>query len=98
VLNWTGVQNQTGGTDQLIFTNSGFTPGSTTSQVQFNLGGTLYNSIFLSAGVNTLELVPVPEPATIFGAGALMLAIGWRERRRVALLLRRLPVFKGNRG
>jgi len=90
VLNWTGVQNQTGGTDQLIFTNSGFTAGSTTSQVQFNLGGSFYGGRFISLGGSSLELVPVPEPATIYGAGALVLAIGWRERRRITrLLLRR---------
>jgi len=90
ILNWTGLNWGSGGTDQLLFSNSSFTAGSITSQVQFNIGGTLYNSIFLSAGANTLELVPVPEPATIFGASALVLVIGWRERKRAARLLRTL--------
>ena len=89
VLNWTGVQWSAGGTDRLLFSGSSFTAGSTTSQVQFNLGGTLYNSIFLDVGGSTFELVPVPEPATIFGAGALVLVLGWRERKRFARLLRR---------
>jgi autotransporter-associated beta strand protein len=86
VLNWTGTRASAGGTDQLLFTNSSFVAGTTTSQVQFNIGGTLYSSVFLDAGSNTLELVPIPEPGTIFGACALVLAIGWRERKRLALL------------
>ena len=91
VLNWTGVIGAAGGTDQLLFKNSSFTAGSTTSQVQFNIGGTLYNSIFLSVGASTLELVPVPEPSTIFGASVLVIAVGWRERRRFGALRRKLP-------
>ncbi len=90
VLNWTGVKNQSGGTDQLIFTNSSFTAGSTTSQVQFNIGGTFYGGTFISLGGTSLELVPVPEPATIFGASLLVIAIGWRERRRLSPLLRKV--------
>ena len=89
VLNWTGVPVTVGGTDQLLFTNSSFTAGSTTSQVQFNIGGTLYNSIFLNAGSSILELVPVPEPSTIFGACIFAIAVGWRERRRLARLFRK---------
>ena len=89
VLNWTGVPVTAGGTDQLLFKNSSFTAGSTTSQVQFNIGGTLYNSIFLNAGSSMLELVPVPEPSTIFGASIFVIAVGWRERRRLARLFRK---------
>ena len=35
------------------------------------------------------ELVPVPEPTTIFGALALLGLVGYRERRRLGALLRR---------
>jgi hypothetical protein len=62
VLNWTGVQWNSGGTDQLLFKSSSFTAGSTTRQVQFNIGGTLCDSIFIDVGSSTMELVPVPEP------------------------------------
>ena len=50
-----------------------------------------YDSIFIDVGSSTLELVPVPEPSTIFGSSALLLAIAWRERKRVASLLHALP-------
>ena len=88
VLNWTGTQGSGGGTDQLLFSNSSFTAGSSTFQIQFNVGGTFYAAQFVNAGANTLEAIagitPVPEPGTIFGAGALLLAIAWRERKRLA--------------
>ena len=45
----------------------GYAPGA----IAFNVGGGLY------------EIVPVPEPATIFGGAALLAFVGWRERRRL---------------
>ncbi len=93
VLNWTGTQGSGGGTDQLLFSNSSFTAGSSTYQIQFNVGGTFYVGQFVNAGAGTLEAIagitPVPEPGTIFGAGALLLGIAWRERSRIALRLRK---------
>jgi autotransporter-associated beta strand protein len=94
VLNWTGVQGSAGGTDQLLFTNSSFTGGTSTNQIQFNISGTLYGANFITINGTTVEAVAnltvVPEPATIFGSSALLLLIGWRERRRFATLLRRV--------
>ena len=99
VLNWTGVQGSAGGTDQLLFSNSSFVGGTNTSQIQFNIGGTFYGANFITINGTTVEAVAnltvVPEPGTIFGAGALVLAIAWRERKRLALLLRRLPARAG---
>ena len=90
VLNWSGTQGSTGGTDQLLFTNSSFVGGTSTTQIQFNVGGTFYAADFRTINGNTIEaianLTVVPEPATIFGAGALLLALAWRERRRLARL------------
>jgi len=54
-------------------------------------GGTFYAGNFISLGGSSLELVPIPEPATILGAGALLVAIAWRERRRIGAMLRKLP-------
>ena len=34
------------------------------------------------------ELTAVPEPSTYIGAMALLGLVGWRERRRISLLLR----------
>ncbi len=88
ILNWSGTQGATGGTDQVLFTNSSFVAGTTSFQVQFNVGGTFYAGKFVSLGGNTIEAIasitPVPEPTTIFGASALVLAIAWRERKRFA--------------
>ena len=87
ILNWSGTQGSTGGTDQVLFTNSAFVGGTSSFQVQFNVGGTFYAANFRTINANTIEAIagitPVPEPATIFGASALLLAIGWRERRRI---------------
>ncbi len=92
ILNWSGTNGVAGGTDQLLFTDSPFAAGSSTNQILFNIGGTFYGAEFKSVNGNTVEAVatiaPVPEPATIFGAAALLLTLGWRERRRFAPLWR----------
>lgn len=96
---WTGTLGSTGGTDQLIFTNSSFVAGPGTGQIQFDVGGTLYAADFKQIDVTTLEafpgLSPVPEPSTIFGASALVLAIVWRERKRLIRLVRKPPAGAG---
>ncbi len=84
ITNWTGAALTANNADQLLvgtgsvnvdFLNhlsfQGFAPGA----ILFNRGGGLY------------EIVPVPEPATIFGATALLAFVGWRERHRLRRML-----------
>ena len=52
---------------------TGHAPGA----IAFDVGGGLY------------EIVPVPEPATIFGAIGLLAFVGIRERRRIGRLFSR---------
>lgn len=95
VLNWTGTQGSPGGTDQLLFTNSSFVGGTSTNQIEFVIGSTHYNANFITINGTTIEavagLTPVPEPSTILGASVLLMALVWRERKRFALLLQKLP-------
>jgi len=69
------------GTDRLLFstgTIGNFTATYGQGDVSFN-GITGYNAISFGGG---FEVVPVPEPATIFGALGLLGLVGYRERRR----------------
>ncbi len=93
VLNWSGTLGSRTSNNKLLFSNSSFVAGTTSFQIQFNVGGSFYAASFRSFDANTIEafasITPVPEPATIFGASALVLAIAWRERKRLARVLTR---------
>lgn len=69
ITNWTGTFATTGGVDQLIAMDGLFSlVNSTTPSIQFVIGGTPYNALFLARpdlGVNAVEVVPVPEPTTM---------------------------------
>ena len=90
VTHWTGTYYTAGETtdhgpaseDRLLFSSLSLT-GAELAQISF------YNDagVFIGTGKQisfggTPEIVPVPEPATIFGALALVGLAGWRERRR----------------
>jgi hypothetical protein len=87
VTNWSGNWGVGGGTDQIIFgsDSSALTAGQV-AQIQFWLPswGAWSPATILGNG----EVVPVPEPATVLGAGALAALLGWRERRRLRGLVR----------
>ena len=78
--------------DRLLFTTLGSLSAAELSQIHFfsDAGSTALGSQAgqISFGGNQ-ELVPVPEPTTIFGALALLGLVGYRERRRLGALLRR---------
>ncbi len=88
INNWSGSSSG-GGTDRIFFGST--TAGLTSSQLSrivfvdpFGPGTGLYPAGILSTG----EIVPVPEPATLACIGLLALVIGYRERDRLAALLR----------
>ena len=85
IYNWTGTMLKSGGTDQIIFSD---TTGvsSHLSQVYFysDAGSSLIGGAMLYGN----ELTAVPEPSTYIGAVVLLGLIGWRERRRISALLR----------
>ncbi len=76
------------GADHLFFAGNALTAFTNTfaqSDVSFNgLGG--YSAVQFGG---YFEVVPVPEPATVFGALSLVAFVGWRERRRFATLPRK---------
>jgi hypothetical protein len=80
ILNWNGTIGATGNanTDRLLFSGgvAGFSDGSTTNQILFDIGGTLYNTQFLTAdgGLEAVPFTPVPEPST-WAAAALAAAV-----------------------
>jgi len=83
IYNWGGL-TAGGGNDQLKFgiDNTALTSGQL-GQVRFYDGG--FGSNFLGAGtfVGSLgEVVPVPEPSSLFVGLALFGLAGWREQRQ----------------
>ncbi len=92
IWNWTttnglGADTGTAGDglrDRLLFTTLGTLSATELSQIHFFSGagsGALGDGRQISFGGNQ-ELVPVPEPTTIFGALVLLGLVGYRERRR----------------
>ena len=85
ITNWQGVANTSSEFTDIFFGTGGLslTPGQL-GQIRFanqdNVAGTL---------LGTGELVPVPEPKIYMAALALLGVVGWRERKRLAGLLRK---------
>ncbi len=84
ISNWQGSPFASGTAGRIFFggSSSGLTAGQL-SQITFAGYGT--GAQLLGDG----ELVPIPEPEVYAGAAALLLALGWRERRRLRALLPR---------
>lgn len=91
ILNWSGTKSTLGtsSSDRLIFTGAttDFTNAYAQADVSFGGFGTGYKAISFNSSTQ-FEIVAIPEPATIFGALALLGLVGYRERRRLAVLIR----------
>jgi hypothetical protein len=95
ILNWTGQfyapgqadLNSDPTQDRLRF--SGDVAEQNLSQVHFfdDNGTQLASAQEISFTPGGFELVPIPEPTTIFGALGLLGLVGYRERRRVAKIV-----------
>lgn len=90
ITNWQG-DGAGGGSDQILFGNSlaGLTSGQV-SQIRFQnpagfAPGT-YGARLLPSG----EVVPVPEPAAVAATFGLASLIGWRERKRIAVIIQKI--------
>jgi autotransporter-associated beta strand protein len=94
IRNWTGMFRTDNGSvsnDRLLFTTApGFTDAQLAS-IQFydDSGSPFAPGATLIPFNGYSELVPIPEPATIFGAIALLGLAACRERKRLAALLAR---------
>ncbi len=86
IANWTGVTETAGNPDQFLVTSSGPVDSGFLSQIRFQ--GYQSGAIAFDRGAGLYEIVPVPEPATIFGASALVAFVFWRERRRIGRVFR----------
>jgi len=87
--NWKGTVGvgASANEDRIIF-NSNANTGGFLANVFWN-DQNITGAEFISLGGNQWELVPVPEPGTIF-AGCLLVGIfGWTERKRLRRLFRR---------
>ncbi|MBU3666595.1 MAG: hypothetical protein FGM15_12075 [Chthoniobacterales bacterium] len=85
ITNWQGQYLQSSDVAEVLFGTSGLTATQ--------LGQIYFANQNISGGVligGNGELVPIPEANVIWGAAAIALAVGWRERRRLALIVRRL--------
>lgn len=89
IANWSG-STAGGGTDRVIFGSSAadLTSGQL-SQIRFldpfGPGSGLVPATILPSG----EIVPIPEPGTVFAGFALTAAVCWGERRRIQSFLRK---------
>lgn len=87
VWNWSGTSLTGGGAEQILFGTdlSGLNAGQL-GQINFysDSGQTLLSNtaLILADGEIIPDVVPVPEPATVFAAAAAVVLIIWRERRR----------------
>lgn len=93
IFNWTGSTSG-GGTDQLYFgANAGGLSSSQLRQIQFadpfGPGSGLFGARILETG----EVVPIPEPATVAVAGLIGCLLCFSERRRLLASARRLSRF-----
>jgi autotransporter-associated beta strand protein len=79
INNWSGNAVAGNGTDRLLF--STVPDSSLVSNIQFD-GFALGQNAALNFG-SYYEIVPVPEPGTIFSALGLLGMAGWRERRKM---------------
>ena len=80
VINWTGTPLTSGNADQLLISSAGPLDANFLNAISFQ--GQVPGAIAFNVGGGLFEVVPVPEPATIFGGAALLAFVGWRERRR----------------
>ncbi len=89
ITNWTQATNsESGAYGRLYFSNN--TNGLTTnqlSQISFDIGGTLYGAKYLSDGEVVADLTPIPEAPVTAAAAVIVLAILWKEHRRLRSLL-----------
>ena len=85
--NWTGTEFATGNPDQFLVASAGPLDSGFLGQILFTGHGN--GAIAFNVGGGLYEIVPVPEPATIFGAIGLVAFVGFRERRRVARMFRK---------
>jgi fibronectin-binding autotransporter adhesin len=83
ITNWQGVAQQSSDVAEILFGTGGLT--------STQLGQIYFANQNISGGVligGSGELAPIPEAPVIWGAIAVTLVIGWRERFRLAGLLR----------
>jgi len=86
IYNWSGISGYSGGTDQLIFSNSTGVAAHLDQVMIYSDNGT--HQVGTAKLYANGELGAVPEPSTYIGAIALLGLVGWRERRRINALLR----------
>jgi autotransporter-associated beta strand protein len=72
----------TDGTDDRLIFNQDLASANVLNGISFAGVGAAQ----ISLGGGFYEVVPIPEPSTIFGAGALLGLVGFRERRRLCRL------------
>lgn len=84
INNWSGNMAG-GGIDRVIFgSTSGALTASQVAQIRFQDPFGAGSGLFAAQILPTGEVVPIPEPTTVFSAAALLAAVGWRERKRIA--------------
>jgi autotransporter-associated beta strand protein len=91
IRNWTGTLGADTGSasnDRLLFTTNPALSDAQLASIRFydDIGNAVGSGATAISFNGYTEIVPVPEPTTIFGALALVGVIGYRERRRWSVL------------
>jgi len=84
ITNWQGVAQTSSDFTEIVFGVGGLT-STQLGQIRFANQGNATGALLSGTG----ELVPVPEPKIYMAALALLGVVGWRERKRLAGLLRK---------
>jgi len=92
ITNWQGMTRSSSDVAEILFGVGGLT---STQLGQIYFANQDVNGGVLIGGSG--ELVPIPEAEVYWAALAIVLAVGWRERRRVLLLVRQLQATAGKR-
>jgi fibronectin-binding autotransporter adhesin len=90
ITNWQGLTRQSSDVAEILFGTGGLT--------STQLGQIYFANQDINGGVlvgGNGELVPIPEAEVYWGALAIVLAVGYRERRRVFSLLQQLRGKQG---
>lgn len=88
VVNWTGTPAVANNPDQFLIA-SGSISMDFLNHISFQGYGS--GAVAFDRGGGLHEIVPVPEPATIFSALAIIAFVGFRERRTVKRWIARSP-------
>jgi hypothetical protein len=93
IYNWTGTPYTGNGADELFFGNNNTTNALSSAQladIVFYSDSGITQIGSATGQLSTGEVVPIPEPSTFVAASLLLGALGYRERRKIGAVLKKV--------